>query len=287
MTEHIQDLPVRRQLHFGRWVAAGVVLFVVGAFLRLVVTDPDMGWEIVWSYMFDANILSGIMKTLQLSVLAIVIGTACGVVIAVMRLSNNPVMSTVSWVWVWFFRGVPPLVSLLLWYNVASLIDTIDLKVPFGPTLASWETNELITPFIAAIIGLSLTESAYAAEIIRGGIQAVRPGEVEASASLGMTPALTMRRIVLPQAFRIVLPPMSNQVISMLKFSSLVSVMAVPELLYSAQQIYSVNYQTIPLLLVATIWYVILTTVLTVVQQMIERRLAGRRRTLSSRRSEV
>jgi polar amino acid transport system permease protein len=193
--------------------------------------------------------------------------------VAVMRLSTNPILQWVSVGWIWFFRGVPPLVQLIFWYNLASLVRSVSLGIPYGTSFVSWSSNSLITPYTAAILGLSFTESAYAAEMIRAGIQAVSRGQTEAAASLGMTHTQAMRRIVLPQALRIVIPPIGNDTISMLKFTSLVSVLALPDLLFSAQEIYSRTYQTIPLLMVATLWYLALTTVLTWVEHVVEKRL--------------
>jgi polar amino acid transport system permease protein len=203
-------------------------------------------------------------------------GFAIGVVLAIMRLSNDPVFRAASWMWIWFFRGVPPLVQLVFWYNLGLLIPEISLGIPFGPTFWSGPTNQLITPFGAAIFGLSFTESAYAAEMVRAGIQAVSVGQTEAAATLGMTRAQILRRIVLPQALKILIPPIGNDTISMLKFTSLVSVLAMPDLLYSAQMIYSRTYQTIPLLIVATIWYLVLSTTLTLAEHWIESWVRGR-----------
>ena len=247
--------------------------------VQLLVGNPNLHWDVVARYLFHPEILAGLGRTLLLTFLAMVIGLAIAVVIAVMRLSTNPVFQAASWLWVWFFRGVPPLVQLVFWYNLALLLPQIGLGIPFGPMLLTWDTNRLITPFSAAILGLSLTESAYAAEMIRAGIQAVGTGQGEAASALGMTRGQTLRRIILPQAVRIIIPPIGNDTISMLKFTSLVSVLALPDLLYSAQMIYSRTYQTIPLLIVATIWYLVLATLLTIVEHWIESRLAVRRTT--------
>jgi polar amino acid transport system permease protein len=246
--------------------------------VQLLVTNKNMGWSVVGSYLFDIQIMKGLLTTAELTVLAMVIGLAIGIVLATMRLSDNPLFRAVSWLWLWFFRGVPPLVQMVFWFNLATLIPRLKLGIPHGPALASWNTNTVITSFWAAILGLSLTESAYAAEMIRAGIQAVPKGQTEAALAIGMSKFQVMRRIVLPQALRIVIPPIGNDLISMLKFTSLVSVLATPDLLYSAQMIYSRNYATIPLLLVATIWYLVLTTGLTVIQQQVERRLRTGRR---------
>jgi polar amino acid transport system permease protein len=228
---------------------------------------------VVWQYLFSPEILAGLGTTLMLTFLSMIIGLVIGTLIAIMRLSRNPVFQAASWAWIWFFRGVPPLVQLVFWYNLGLLIPAVSIGIPFGPTLWSAETNQLITPLSAALLGLAFTESAYAAEMIRAGIQAINVGQTEAAATLGMTQAQTLRRIVLPQALRIIIPPIGNDTISMLKFTSLVSVLALPDLLYSAQMIYSRTYQTIPLLIVATIWYLVLSTILTLIEHYIEHRL--------------
>ena len=256
-----------------QWISTVIALLLASMFLHMLITNANLQWGVVGRYLFSHEILSGILTTLELTVLAMLIGLVIGVIVAVMRLSDNPLLQRFSWTWIWFFRGVPPLVQLIFWYNLASLVQSVSIGVPYGPSFLSWQTNSLITPFTAALLGLSFTESAYAAEMIRAGIQAVPRGQVEAAHSLGMTGAQAMRRIVLPQALRIVIPPIGNDTISMLKFTSLVSVLALPDLLYSAQQIYARTYQTIPLLLDATLWYLVLTTVLTIAEHAIEKRL--------------
>lgn len=266
----LTPIPVRS---YGQWLAAAVLLAVIAMFLQSLAANQNMQWPVVWTYLFHPDILAGLGRTMLLTVLAMIIGLGFGIVLAIMRLSSSRVFQGVSWTWIWFFRGVPPLVQLIFWYNLALLIPEVSIGVPYGPKFVSWDTNDLITPFSAAILGLAFTESAYAAEMLRAGIQAVSGGQVEACATLGMTRGQTLRRIVLPQALRIVIPPIGNDTISMLKFTSLVSVLALPDVLYSAQMIYARTYQTIPLLMVATIWYLVLTTVLTLGEHAIERRL--------------
>jgi polar amino acid transport system permease protein len=256
-----------------QWIGTVIALLLASMFLHMLITNANLQWHVVGQYLFSHTILSGIALTLELTLLAMLVGLAIGIVVAVMRLSDNVLLQRISWAWIWFFRGVPPLVQLIFWYNLASLVSSVSVGVPYGPTFISWQTNSLITPFTAALLGLAFTESAYAAEMIRAGIQAVNRGQVEAANSLGMTGAQAMRRIVLPQALRIVIPPIGNDTISMLKFTSLVSVLALPDLLYSAQEIYARTYQTIPLLLVATLWYLVLTTILTAAEHLIEKRL--------------
>lgn len=258
----------------GHWIG-GVVLAVLAiVFLQVLVTNKNMQWSVVGEYMFNPAILSGLGMTLLLTFLSMILGLVIGIILAVMRLSESRVFQAASWGWIWFFRGVPPLVQMIFWYNLALLLPDLSIGIPFdGPKLISWQTNDLITPFSAAIMGLAFTESAYAAEMIRAGIQAVSTGQAEAAATLGMTRWQSLRRIVLPQALRIIIPPIGNDTISMLKFTSLVSVLALPDLLYSAQMVYARTYQTVPLLIVATIWYLVLTTVLTLVEQTVEHRL--------------
>lgn len=259
--------------HPSWWIGGAILLVLTVLFVRLLVTNENLQWSVVWQYLFSAEILAGLGRTLMLTFLSMILGLIIGTLIAIMRLSRNPVFRAVSWVWIWFFRGVPPLVQLVFWYNLGLLIPEISVGIPFGPTLWSASTNSLITPLSAALLGLAFTESAYAAEMIRAGIQAINVGQTEAAATLGMTQAQTLRRIVLPQALRIIIPPIGNDTISMLKFTSLVSVLALPDLLYSAQMIYSRTYQTIPLLIVATIWYLVLSTILTFIEHYIEHRL--------------
>ncbi|MBY5591932.1 amino acid ABC transporter permease [Rhizobium leguminosarum] len=259
--------------HPSWWIGGAVLLVLVLLFVRLLITNENLQWGVVWQYLLSAEILAGLGRTLFLTFVSMILGLAIGTVVAIMRLSRNPVFQATSWAWIWFFRGVPPLVQLVFWYNLGLLIPTVSIGIPFGPELWSASTNQLITPMSAALLGLAFTESAYAAEMIRAGIQAVSTGQTEAAATLGMTQAQTLRRIVLPQALRIIIPPIGNDTISMLKFTSLVSVLALPDLLYSAQMIYSRTYQTIPLLIVATLWYLVLSTILTLIEHHIEHRL--------------
>ncbi|MBP2372921.1 amino acid ABC transporter permease [Paeniglutamicibacter psychrophenolicus] len=238
-----------------------------------VATNERFGWTVVAQYLFAPEIIAGAKLTVLLTVVAMLAGTVLGVALAVMRLSENPVLSLLSRGYIWFFRGTPLLIQLIFWYNIAALYPVIALGVPFGgPSIALGSANVLVTPLGAALLGLALNEAAYMAEIIRGGISSVDPGQLDAGKAIGMKGGLLMRRVILPQAMRVVLPPTGNQVISMLKGTSLVSVLAISDLLYSAQIIYSVNYQTIPLLIVACLWYLLMTTVLSFFQGKIERR---------------
>jgi polar amino acid transport system permease protein len=267
--EEIRAVPVRRP---GRWVATVIILVVAASFVRTVVNDKGFHWQIVGQYLFDSRVLNGMLATIYLTVISMAIGIVLGIVVAVMRLSPNPIVSGASWLYIWFFRGTPLLVQILFWYNIAALFPVISLGIPFGPALIHAHANTLITTFVAALLGLGLNEGAYMAEIVRAGIISVPEGQTEAAMSLGLTRLQTMRQIVLPQAMRVILPPTGNETISMLKNTSLVSVVAYAELLYSVQEIYDVNFKTIPLLIVASIWYLAMTSVLYVGQYFIERR---------------
>jgi polar amino acid transport system permease protein len=266
--EDIRAVPVRRP---GRWIAAAIVLVVAVALVRSVATNSRFEWHVVGEFLFDERILEGLRVTIELTVIAMAIGIFLGIVLAVMRLSPNPLVSGGSWLYIWFFRGTPVLVQLLFWYNIAALYPKIALGIPFGPAFVHPNANTLITPFTAAILGLGLNEGAYMAEIVRAGIISVPEGQGDAARSLGMTRLETMRRIVLPQAMRVIIPPTGNETISMLKTTSLVSVIAVADLLYAAQNIYSQNFKTIQLLIVASIWYIVCTSVLYVGQYYLER----------------
>jgi polar amino acid transport system permease protein len=263
----IKAIPVR---HPGRWVAA-VLLFVLAvALVRSAVTNGNYEWDVVGRYLFDDAIMKGLVATLELTVIAMVIGIVVGILLAVMRLSPNPLVAGGASAYIWFFRGTPVLVQLLFWTFLSALYPTISIGIPFGPTF--FHVSGQLPLFAAAILGLGLNEGAYMAEIVRAGILSVDAGQTEAAHALGMTRLQTLRRIVLPQAMRVIVPPTGNETISMLKTTSIVSVIAFQELLYSAQIIYSRTYEQIPLLIVACIWYLVITTVLSVGQYYLERR---------------
>ena len=266
--DEIKAIPVRRP---GRWVAAAIILYLTAAIVKSVATNPRFEWGIIRHYFTSSRVLQGLVTTLELTVLCMAIGIAIGIVLAVMRLSPNPLVSSASWLYIWFFRGTPVLVQILFWGFIAALYPTLSLGIPLGPQFVHFSANSTITPFVAGMLALGLNEGAYMAEIVRAGFISVDEGQTEAAQSLGMTRLQTMRRIVLPQAMRVIVPPTGNETISMLKTTSLVSVIAVTDLLYSVQLIYAVNYRTIPLLIVASIWYLIVTTVLSFGQYYLER----------------
>lgn len=252
--------------HPWTWAASFVSILVALGALYSVATNPAFGWPVVAEYMFDPQILAGLSRTLELTAVSMVIGLALGTVLAVMRLSDNRLLSTLSWLYIWFFRSVPVLVQLIFWYNFGALYP----KIGFGAYSAS--TNAVITPLTAALAGLGLAQAAYTAEVIRAGIQSVAPGQTRAAKALGMTPATIFVRIVFPQAMRVIIPPVGNEVISMVKGTSLVSVIAMAELLYTAQLIYARTYETIPLLIVASLWYLAVVSVLSVGQHFLEQK---------------
>src|SRR5206468_178757 len=219
-------------------------------------------FAVVRRFLFNRTILRGVRNTLVIAVIAQLAGVALGVAFAVMRLSTNPVVSVSSWVYVWLFRGTPVLVQLIFWFSLPLVFQNLTIAVPFvHATLYQVPMVEFMTPFKAAFLGLALNEGAYMAEIVRAGILSVDPGQIEAAQALGMTRRLWMRRIVLPQAMRVIIPPTGNEFVSMLKTTSLASVVVYEELLRRATDIYSSNLRVVPLLVVISIWYLVLTTV--------------------------
>ena len=268
------DEPVVRLRHPGRWVSAAVLVVLAAMFVNFVVTTEQLRPDLVFGYLFERSILRGLLVTIEVTAAAMLVGVVLGTRLAVMRLSENPLLRGVAGGYVWLFRGTPILVQLLFWFFLGTVLPKISLGIPFGPEFFSISSNTLITQFVAAILGLGLNEAAYMAEIVRAGIGSVDRGQTEAAQALSMNPGLTYRRIVLPQAARVIVPPTANELISMLKLTSLCLVIGLPELLTTAQLIYGRNFQQIPLLIVASIWYIVLTTILTVVQSRIERRMS-------------
>jgi len=231
-------------------------------------------WDVVGNYLFDASIFRGLWLTLELTVFAMAIGITLGVITAVMRMSPNRIVSSSAWLFTWFFRGTPVYVQILFWFNIAFLYPTIQLGLPFGPHFFTVNVLTLFTGFVAALTALGLNEGAYMSEIVRAGFKAVDEGQIEAAQALGMTRLQTMWRITLPQAMRVIIPPTGNELISMLKTSSLASAIAVTELLKSTSNIASRTFQTMQLLIVASLWYLTVTTVLSIGQFYVERHFA-------------
>ncbi|MDQ6846760.1 MAG: amino acid ABC transporter permease [Candidatus Dormibacteraeota bacterium] len=269
--EAIKAIPVR---HPWRWVSAVVVLGVAALAIDILASAPQLDWRVVGQYLFNAQILGGIVVTLELTAIAMVIGVVLGALLAVMRLSKNPVVAAVSWFYIWFFRGTPVLVQIFFWFNIAAILPKVTIGIPF--TSLQWVgiTNKLVSPFLAAILGLGLNEAAYMAEIVRAGIISVEHGQTEAAQALGMTRLQVMRRVVLPQAMRVIIPPTGNETISMLKTTSLAVIATVGELFFVQQQISNFNYNIIELVIVASLWYLLMTSVLTFGQYYLERYFA-------------
>jgi polar amino acid transport system permease protein len=266
--EAIKAIPIR---HWGRWIASVVILYIFVALAYSFVKNPHVEWHTIGQWLFKPLVLRGVVVTLELTIIAMVIGMVGGTLLAVMRLSKNYVLSSLSWLYIWFFRGTPVYVQILLWGNFAILYPRLYLGLPFVHLVfGSADSNTVISVFVASILALGLNEAAYAAELVRAGIISVDRGQTEAAESLGMSPSLTMRRIILPQAMRVIIPPMGNETISMLKTTALVAVISGHELMSNITIAYSQNFKIFPLLLVACIWYIFFTTVLTIGQHYLE-----------------
>jgi polar amino acid transport system permease protein len=260
----IKALPVKRP---GPIVAAVIVVLLAAMLIQGLITNPRLDWPTVWKYLFNENVLEGIRYTLELTVISMVVAIILSVILAIMRKSINPVLRGVSWFFIWFFRGTPVYTQLIFWGLFAVLIPKISLGIPFT-SVEFWsiDSNVVVTAFNAAWIGLALNEAAYLSEIVRAGLEAVDPGQTEAAKALGMNRTLIMRRIVLPQAMRIIIPPTGNETIGMLKTTSLVTAVPFTLELQFANRI----YKPIPLLLVACFWYLLITSILMVVQSRLE-----------------
>jgi polar amino acid transport system permease protein len=285
----IKAVPLRRP---GRWLAAVVLAILLALFIYGAATNQGYQWKTYWDYLFDVRFFDGAVVTIELTVLAMIIGVVLGVALAVMRLSPNPVLRSVSWGYLWIFRGTPVYVQLLFWGLFPSLYKVIELGIPFGgPHFTHWDVQQWQAPFLFATIGLGLNESAYMAEIVRAGINSVGDGQREASTALGMSWTQTMWRTVLPQAMRVIIPPTGNELISMLKTTSLVTAIPLTIDLYGrAHDIAAVNFKPVPMLLVAATWYLAITSVLMVGQYYLERyysRGSSRELTARQRRALV
>jgi polar amino acid transport system permease protein len=274
----IKAIPVR---HPGRWLAVVAILIVIAMFVNSVVTNSNWQWQFQWDNAFNPPVVQGVWTTLWLTAVAMLAGVVLGIVLAIMRLSPNPVLSGSAWFYIWVFRGTPVLVQLVVWAQLGSLYRKISVGIPFGPEWFSMSTRDLVPNVMAALLGLGLNEAAYMSEIIRAGILSVDEGQGEAAAALGLSRMQTMRRIVLPQAMRVVVPPTGNETISMLKTTSLVSAVPYSELFFQTSSIGSRTFQVFPMLVTASLWYLAMTSVLMVGQYYIERYYArGSVRTL-------
>jgi polar amino acid transport system permease protein len=294
--EQIRAVPVR---HPGRWVAAAVIAVLVAMFVHMLVTNPVFQWGFMADNMFSPAVLRGARTTLVMTVLAMVLGIALGIVLAVMRLSPNPVVSGAAWAYVWFFRAIPRIVLLFFMANLGALYATYELGFPFDQQLMDLlgfnadlrflglNGNQIFQGFTAGLLGLALSEGAYMAEIVRAGIQAVDSGQAEAASALGMSRSTTMRRIVLPQAMRVIIPPTGNETIAMLKDTSLlIAVPVTTELNFQLRAIGSRTFQIIPMAVASILWYVALSSLLMLGQYFLEKRFSrgfGARETRAQR----
>ena len=291
--EPISAVPVR---YPERWVAAGVVLVLAAMFVNMLITNPAFNWPFMFEHMFSDPVVNGVWVTLSATVLSMIIGILLGVVLAVMRMSGNPVLVSVAWLYTWFFRGVPRLVLAVLFGNIAILYSTIHIGLPFDdywmPMLGlegdarffEIDVRTLLSGYMAGLLALALSEGAYMAEIIRAGLQSVNKGQTEAAQALGMSRSKIMRRITLPQAMRVVIPPTGNETIAMLKDTALLAYVPVTiELFYQLQAIGTRTYQIFPMLVAACLWYLAITSVLMVGQYFIERRFSRSERGVEDR----
>ncbi|MGX5735766.1 amino acid ABC transporter permease [Bosea thiooxidans] len=266
---------------YGRWIAAAAILGVL-AWLVLAFAEGDIAWPVVAQFFTAPAILAGLSNTLIMTICAMALGIVLGVVFAIMYMSPNPVLRGVALFYIWFFRGTPLLLQLLLWFNLALVFPIIGI-----PGLFSWRTIDVIGPFMATLLGLGMNQGAYTAEVVRGGILSVDAGQTEAAKAVGMTRLTTLRRIVLPQAMRVIIPPVGNEVISMVKLTSVASVIQYAEILRNAQTIYYANARVIELLIVAAGWYLIVVTVLQIGQYFLERHFSKGRGGRRARRAVV
>jgi polar amino acid transport system permease protein len=261
-----------RRRHPGRWILSLVLALICVAVVLQVSRNQSFNFPTVARYLFDPRILDGVVVTLYVTCGSMLIGLVLGIVLAIMRISSNPIMTTSSGLFIWFFRGTPVLVQLVFWFNIGIIFPSISLGVPGGAEIFTISTNVLMTATVAALLGLGLNEGAYMSEIVRAGILSVDQGQREAAKALGLPPSLVLKRVVLPQALRVIIPPTGNQFISLLKTSSLVSVIAAGDLLTQSTRIYNENFRILELLVVASLWYLVLTTLANIAQYYIERR---------------
>jgi polar amino acid transport system permease protein len=294
--EQIQAVPVR---HPGRWIAAAVIALLAAMFVHMLVTNPVFQWGFMVDNMFSSPVLRGARTTLIMTVLAMLLGVLLGIIVAIMRLSPNPIVAGAAWAYVWFFRAIPRIVLLFFCANLGALYGTYDLGFPFDQQIMGWlglsgdlrflglNGNQIFKGFTAGLLGLVLSEGAYMAEIVRAGIQSVDPGQTEAASALGMSRAKTMRRIVLPQAMRVIIPPTGNETIAMLKDTSLlIAVPVTSELNFQLRAIGSRTFQIIPMAVASILWYLALSSLLMAGQYFLEKRFSrgfGARETRNQR----
>lgn len=269
----IAKLPTRARSGTARRVVAVVLILIAAFFVQSIVRDKAMQWDVIGQYLFDSRILSGVLRTIEITFYSLILGFLLGLIVAILRLSKSPVLRAVGWLWVWLFRALPVLVLLIVADNIALLYPSISFGVPFGPVFWSSNLRSAIPAFGVAVLAFAANESANSSEIFRASIKSIHPAQWEAASALGMSHLRVYRRIIIPQAALVAIPPLANDSINMMKNTSLVAFLAIPDLLYTAQSIYSQTYQVFPMLVVVSIWYVAIVSVLTIAQSLIERRL--------------
>ncbi|WP_018183936.1 amino acid ABC transporter permease [Kaistia granuli] len=267
----VEELIVVPRRRYGIWIGIAVAMLFAFFIGRAFATNPAFDWGTAANYLFHPSIMRGLGKTLLLTVVIMAAAIVIGTIIAIMRVSPSAVLQTFASAYVWFFRGVPALIQLIFWFNLSLLFRTATLSIPGFGTVFSVNTNDFMTPFVSAVVALSLCEAGYLAEIIRAGIKSVPHGQFEAASGLGMSYRQILRRIILPQAMRFIVPPTGNEAISLLKMTSLVTFIAVDDLFYTAQSIYARTFETIPLLIVVAFWYLFVVTVMSIGQHFLER----------------
>lgn len=253
--------------HWGRWAAVAIIAVLLAGLARAFAVG-DIEWNYVGEFFTAPAIMQGLVNTIWMSIAAMALGIALGVGTAIMRMSPNPVLQGVAMGYTWLFRGTPVILQLLLWFNLALVFPTVG----FGDW--SMRTVDVMTPMLAALLGLGINQGAYTSEVVRAGMLSVDIGQYEAAKSIGMTRMKSLRRIVLPQAMRVIIPPLGNEFIGMVKLTSLASVIQFAEILHASQNIYYANSRVIELLIVAAIWYLIIVSILTPLQMLLERRFA-------------
>ena len=268
----IVDMPRKARFEWARWVLIVVSIYILAVVFNLLVFNHAWKWDMVGSYLFSPRVLRGVGNTIWLTALALFFGLLAGLVVCMAQLSRYPVLRIAAFIYVWFTRATPALVILLLIYFLGVLKPTLGIGIPFLGYVVEWPTNDLITPFTAAVVGLSFYLGGKTAEIFRSGYLSVSAGQHEAVKALGLGPWTALTRITGPQAFRVLTPPLANEVVTAFKNTSLVSVVGFAELLTTVQRLYAVNFETIPMLTVACVWYLALTSVLMAGQLWLERR---------------
>ncbi len=269
--EEAWTLPIRPRRRIGYWLVALVTCLCIALLIASLATNKAMQWGVVGTYLFNSQILHGATITCELTVFSMILAELIAVPIALFRLSGNAFLRVVGYLYVWMFRSIPLLVLLIVWFNIGLFYPRIGFGIPYGPVFVSASTKQLVTALDAAVAALGLNEAAYSSEILRTSIRAVAAGQRDAAKALGMRSTVMFRRIILPQAVKIAIPPLGNDTIGMVKSTALVAFIAVPDLLYSSQTIYESNYEVVPLLIVASIWYIVIVTVLTIIQSLLER----------------